>query len=382
MNYAGFLLRKERLGRNWSQEGLCRGICTVSYLSKIEQGKAVPADDTLRLLLERLDLKWYDGDAEISGFIEQAYEVLFGYDRSFAEIILSADRQKLMYSPYGLDFLLLEQFAMEKPEPLDEALEVCFDLRQLALQRLLQDRFDEAISLCPRAFFHCIAGQRYYQQGEIARALEALQGAYQLAAQEGHPRIMLHCKLLMGNCYSNQQNMDAMKGHYAVAKRLAHALGEDSALEEINYNIAATQIECGEYEKALTYFETIESPSRMEFHKLAICYEKMKQPEKAMAALSQAEQAEESPWMPEGLEELMLKVVQFRLSHEAYLECAEYGRMLLECFNQCCSLLPSGYGVFHLPWVLEWYEANRQFKKALAVLKSFPGINQEMRFKA
>lgn len=36
---SGMLLRQARLTRNWSQEGLCRGICAVSYLSKIEQGK-------------------------------------------------------------------------------------------------------------------------------------------------------------------------------------------------------------------------------------------------------------------------------------------------------------------------------------------------------
>ena len=37
---AGLLIRQARLQRDWSQEGLCRGICAPSYLSKIEQGKA------------------------------------------------------------------------------------------------------------------------------------------------------------------------------------------------------------------------------------------------------------------------------------------------------------------------------------------------------
>ena len=39
---AGALIRRARLEKNWSQEGLCHGLCAVSYLSKIEQGK-VPA---------------------------------------------------------------------------------------------------------------------------------------------------------------------------------------------------------------------------------------------------------------------------------------------------------------------------------------------------
>ncbi len=36
----GFIIRKYRQERKWSQSSLCRGICAVSYLSKIEQGKA------------------------------------------------------------------------------------------------------------------------------------------------------------------------------------------------------------------------------------------------------------------------------------------------------------------------------------------------------
>ena len=36
---AGALIRRARLEKNWSQEGLCRGICSVSWLSKIEAGR-------------------------------------------------------------------------------------------------------------------------------------------------------------------------------------------------------------------------------------------------------------------------------------------------------------------------------------------------------
>ena len=56
MNYHGFLIYRERMRRNWSQAGLCKGICTVSYLSKIETGKSEPSDEILRLLLDRLGL--------------------------------------------------------------------------------------------------------------------------------------------------------------------------------------------------------------------------------------------------------------------------------------------------------------------------------------
>ena len=57
MNYQGYLIYRTRIQRNWSQAGLCKGICAVSYLSKIETGKAEPSEEILQLLMERLDLK-------------------------------------------------------------------------------------------------------------------------------------------------------------------------------------------------------------------------------------------------------------------------------------------------------------------------------------
>ena len=50
MSIAGLLIRRERLAHAWSQEGLCRGICGTSYLSKIEQGKAAASEEILALL--------------------------------------------------------------------------------------------------------------------------------------------------------------------------------------------------------------------------------------------------------------------------------------------------------------------------------------------
>ena len=46
----GMRIRRERIKRNWSQSGLCYGICAVSYLSKIEQGKMEVSEEILKLL--------------------------------------------------------------------------------------------------------------------------------------------------------------------------------------------------------------------------------------------------------------------------------------------------------------------------------------------
>ena len=41
MDISGLLLRRERLRRDWSQEGVCRGICAVSYLCLLYTSRCV-----------------------------------------------------------------------------------------------------------------------------------------------------------------------------------------------------------------------------------------------------------------------------------------------------------------------------------------------------
>ena len=84
MNYQGYIIYRERLRRNWSQAGLCKGICTVSYLSKIESGKAEPSEEIVRLLLDRLDLEIdQEIEREAAKLADQGWELLFGSGAAF-----------------------------------------------------------------------------------------------------------------------------------------------------------------------------------------------------------------------------------------------------------------------------------------------------------
>ena len=77
MNYQGYIIYRERVRRNWSQAGLCKGICTVSYLSKIESGSAEPSEEILRLLLARLNLETNrEVEREAAGLAERGWELL------------------------------------------------------------------------------------------------------------------------------------------------------------------------------------------------------------------------------------------------------------------------------------------------------------------
>lgn len=87
MGWMGLLLRKGRLEKDWSQEGMCKGICAVSYLSKIEQGKVEPSPEIMKLLFARLGIVWQGEDTarQVAEWIERAYDALFSMEEDVWE---------------------------------------------------------------------------------------------------------------------------------------------------------------------------------------------------------------------------------------------------------------------------------------------------------
>ena len=225
--------------------------------------------------------------------------------------------------------------------------------------------------MLPNAYTYTIAGQVAYGKGSYAAAAGWLQTGYDLAAREGAPRLMLLCRLYLGNSCCNRLDVPNMLQHYAVARRLALALGDREVLEDIAYNTASVNIETGHYEEAYTYFSSLEAPSLMALHKLAICCEKTGRREAALAALDRADTME-SLQPDTALARKMCALVRFRLEQPAYLADDAYGSLLMECFEACRRQLPMGYASFHLPWVLEWLTASRQYKRAYELLLDFP----------
>ncbi len=377
----GFIIRRERMRRDWSQDGLCRGICAASYLSKIEQGRVEASEDILRLLYERLELPWYGGESALPALserIDELYELAYsGEFEVLSEKIsaLAPEKAALLQSPAAPDIAVLEAAANWRggaDAGVDAGMEQHLSPRGLALLRLMQDRDAEAAAICPSALCSYWAGVTQYESGRsYTAAVENLQRAYSLAAGEGRARLMMLSRAYIGNCYCNQLDVENMEAHYTVAERLATALHDAGMLARIRYNRAATALETGDYESAYRYFSALEEPTAMALHKLAICCEKLGLRDEALAALDKAE-AEENTHMPAGLAGEMLSLVRRRLENPDYLRDADYGAALLDCFERCRRELPIGYAGFHLPWLLEWYTANRQYKLAYELMNEFP----------
>lgn len=375
----GFIIRRERMRRDWSQDGLCRGICAASYLSKIEQGRVTASEDILRLLYERLSLPWYGGESAMSGLselLDELYELAYSGEFEVLREKISAlapENAALLQSPAAPDIAVLEAAANWRGgTDADTGMEQYLAPRGLALLRLMQDRDAEAAAIYPSALCSYWAGVTQYESGRsYTAAVENLQRAYSLAADEGRARLLMLSRAYIGNCYCNQLDVENMEAHYTVAERLSTALHDAGMLASIRYNRAATALETGDFEGAYKYFSAVREPRLMDLHKLAICCEKLGRREEALAALDAAEAAEET-YIPADLAGAMLRLVRCRLENPDYLHDADYGAALLDCFERCRRELPIGYAGFHLPWLLEWYTANRQYKLAYELMNEFP----------
>lgn len=376
MGWMGLLLRKGRLEKDWSQEGLCKGICAVSYLSKIEQGKVEPSPEIMKLLFVRLGLAWQGEDAarQTAEWIERAYDALFSMEEDAWEELwrqMGDGRESMCCGPGMIDFLLLESWEKKAQDPFLQECQEWMSPRQRALWLTEQGRCQEALSLQGDGWFHFIAGRDCYQKGDYVQARALLEKGFALAAEECRPRLMLECKLFLGNCCSDTGRYEDMLSHYRGARRLAQALRDDNAMRGIRYNIASTDLFFGRVEEALDYFENISEPTAMDLHKRAVCLEKLGRRDQARAALDQARQA--PAFFPNReLTDDMCQLVRYRLEHPEYLKDAAYGEMLLRIFETLRRELPMGYVLFHLPWVEEWYVANRQYRQAWQLMRDFP----------
>lgn len=370
--FAGPLLRHLRLEKNWSQETLCAGICAVSYLSKIEQGKVDANPALLADLFQRLGKTWQTDPTALETerqICRKLYEAVFtcdfeSFDRNAA--VLKCDRE-LPLGPYYLDFLILRNYRRGKPEIAPE-LEKLLEGRQGCLAALTREDPELAYRRYPCALTsHCV-GVKAYQEGNYTLSLEYLQRSYDLASGDGCIRVMMLCQVYMANCYSDLQNCREMERHSKIAERIARCLGDHEMIQMLRYNMASTQMECGKFEESYQYFHALEEPSILELHKLAICCEKLGKPEEAQAALHAAD---EKDIECHPVERKMCDVVRYRLEHSDYLTDERYGALLLDVFRTLRQKMPKGFARFHLPWVREWLTANRKYREAYELMLDF-----------
>ena len=297
----GQLIKLERQKSNIRQDELALGICSPSYLSKIENGTAIPGDEVQQLLLQRLNIP------SESVFIHTSPELLIQFKKSFKEVINQRDKLAAIELRQDIRSFLAENILYPH--------KVTLLLMETRLQLMSSSDVKENISLLVpmqgdmshTQLFHLyiIQGIIAYKESRFANALYIFTDTYTLTKKH------------------RMEDWEMAELHYvlslAAISDYRHILAIDHAQEALSYFNAKMQavrsIECllilgnaqkhtGNLNDALLSFEhakeimTTSGFSNylgMIEHNLGACYSLLKESERALRHFNQSLLENENP---------------------------------------------------------------------------------------
>lgn len=116
-DYRGMYIQQIRKEKGYSMEALSHGICSVSYLSKIENNEVSASEEIITLLLKKLDIKIVEDTKieKIKGLLSLFFKRLFEYDVKIFDTIdeLIGYDHTLFGSSVYIDYELFKRYASE-----------------------------------------------------------------------------------------------------------------------------------------------------------------------------------------------------------------------------------------------------------------------------
>ena len=387
----GYLIRSNRVRQKMSQEQLCKGICAVSYLSKIESGIAEPDEEIIRKLFEALSIVYMQDE----NTIREYRELLFRYFDSYFHHESTVEMEEKIYR---------NRKALENSELAIEYQLFCIynagpDDKNVA-ERLLKtiERYRDYMSE-DAAFLYYMAKGMYgkdrkerdqayararqirdcslvyealmydaFYEGCYQEALNYCRIGYERAMQEGFLLVAQQISFLEGVCYGNLGNLSCMHQAYKRTRELSR--GDQKIAASIDYNTATAYIEQKHYEEAIPYLlsalkqEEDRTTAFFINHKLAMAYERIGDTTVGSVYLEMADKLSEKL---EPVHRDMVTMARLRYEKD-YMESSEYERILIS-FSQMQKSMGADFVRFYQPYLVEWLKAKRKYKEALRLVE-------------
>lgn len=387
-NWVGFLLKYNRLKNNYSQEGICKGICTISYLSKIENGSAQPSQEIIEQLFAVLGIEscW---DKQVLMDAEKLIQTYFDKIFHIEDVALEAEKINIIIDKLEISPLYLRCQLYKIQEAIrckDEQIHMLFENikpfipymneKETALYELLhgessddEDSFLKADAFSPCSFSKYKLAHLYYKNGQFQKALQYCSKAYDLAAYEGNTAIMSEVSIIEGGCYCNLHQIDLMMQTYDRCMNLNR--NNQTMQNDIYYNIGATYLEVGKNQKALEYLKLTEHHRTdpldrfLTYHKLSLAYFNLNQLTESLTYIEKAETMLKQKLIDDGNEDLYAKMIKIVRLMNQNINDEGYMNLLKEVYEECGSRTIFGYQQFHGQLLIKAYTTNRRYKEAL-----------------
>ena len=388
----GALLKGERIRQKKSQKELCYGICVPSYLCKIENGSANPDEQMWKKLFRKLDLPFEWEQPAIHLFQKKIEEYFHGIkfhcDRDALYTELNAWNEQLRFSELVVDWLMIRIDQDENEWDLLEELVPVMTLKQQALftimkyskEKLSDSEIAHYIQMCElldESFALNLLSLKHLHRGEYA-AIHRLEGKIVAKALcEGNLYQLADYYIINGSAYACINQLEMMMDYYKRAIGLLEHTEWKENLTSVYYNMGASYVSVGEYEKGIDYLRVAQETYHMEDfmlqHKLALAYVRLQDYEKAQTYLSKMKnQLSELPYLRKA-DHLKYQEVCMEME-EGFQQKPEYLTLMEELVEAVERDYHVGHLVFYNDLAMETYCLHRKYKKALELDRKISSI--------
>lgn len=296
MNDIGFLIKEERIKQDMKQSTLAKGICSVSYLSKIENNTSKASQEVIALLLKRLDIAIdsletpsIEEEKKIQEDLLTIYkELTINKDKKYAKekikciqdqfTSLSASSSLLIYKNLVLLRLFLTlndkdncgkylKWLLSIDDRLDDfqqyllfKLQAIYYYQNLDIKKSIffLNKINEknfSISLVEEADLHFISGMIYMADHEVIKAIESINTALHYFTSHFYMARAVECYICLGICYKNANWLRKAQDSYSLAIKITNELQLDQFKGIIYHNLGVLYSAQNDSEKAIEYFK-------------------------------------------------------------------------------------------------------------------------------
>lgn len=324
----GNLIKYYRQKENWTQKELASGICSVSYLSKIENGTVEPSEEILGLICERLDINMtginLEDDEELMEMLHRWHNYIQHNDRKGAEELFKKIQLTASLSSSHPSQILFRLFLfryrlftneMEQAQELFQGLqkmegllerEYCYYYFKFSGMFYLKlGQLEHAISSIkkaeekykrlhfkdPELFFYL--SMIYSKKQELNRGIIYAQKALEMYQEILFYERITDCNLLLGIQYNNLGEFDIAEDYFKklLPKNSNHI--QARVLPKVYHNLGYIYYNRKNYEKALSYLQNsyhlkkIDSEKINTLYLIASCYFELDDRNKAKVNLKE-----------------------------------------------------------------------------------------------
>ncbi|WP_153464457.1 helix-turn-helix domain-containing protein [Sediminibacillus terrae] len=262
-----------RRQRKMTQEDLAQGICSISYLSKVENNKMEPSEEILSLLLRRLDIDIPLENKQTLRVLTEAifhwYEVLREQDMKAADNQYAGLKSKVKNSTnieIKLTFAVVEFRYFLLKQDFKQAQNLAEFLHQYqddlppklayyyhsfnSIYFYLQHDYPQALKFCNKAIdlgnliAEKIEPEVYYQAALIYSRLAKTPLAMSLAekalysfTETGNIKKCISCQIIIGVCLNRLEQPEEARIKFTKALHLARELNFITAQAYLYHNI-------------------------------------------------------------------------------------------------------------------------------------------------